>query len=143
MQGNKNTESEYSPLVQSIKAQFDRHSAGGYSALFVCVNPWGAPSVNYVPVAQGAWPWAVLDESAAMRHDPLLVPILAFNLKQEFEAQMPENLRQIEVFDSLWMRPIINIPDRKGINMEERRKQITEKALEKRPPSLRLIVNNR
>lgn len=131
---------KYSALVNNIRHQFNRYHEEGYSAMFACTNPWGTPSMSYVPVPKGAWPWGILDSSIELRHDPMLTPIMAFDLKREFDAQMPEHMRQMDVFECLWINPLINIPDRKGVNPATERAAFEKRALKpERPSHLRLV----
>lgn len=122
-----------SPLVSHMRQQFDLYRKQGFAAMFVCASAWGPPGVSYVGVPSRAWPWGVLDSSDAMRKDVTMTAVIAFDLRREFDAQMPAHMRQIDVFECFWMNPLINIPDRTGVVPEDRNKAFQKEALQEPP----------
>lgn len=141
--GQDKDETKYSPLVNNIRQQFNYYRDEGYAAMFVCASPWGSPSVSYVAAPPKVWPWATLDSSDVIQNDATMTSIIAFDLRREFDAQMPEHMRRIDVFDCFWMRPLINIPDRTGIVPADKQRKFQEEALRSerkiRPAHLRLV----
>lgn len=130
---HKDDNQKYSPLVNGIQRQFNHYCDEGYAALFVCASAWDTPDVSYIAVPEKIWPWAVLDHSDAIQNDATMTPIIAFDLRREFDAQMPEHLRRIEVFDCFRMNPLINIPDRTGIVPADKQRAFQQQALQERP----------
>ena len=125
-----------------MRKQFDLYKDKGYAALFVCASAFGPPSIGYVAVPEKAWPWGVLDSSDIVQQDPTVSAVIAFDLRREFDAQMPEHMRQIDIFDCFWARPLINIPDRSGVVPADKRREFEEKALKtERPSHLKLVVS--
>lgn len=132
---------EYSVIGNELKTAFNMFKERGYNALFVCANNWGALPFQYVAAPKGIWPWAAFDDDILVKEGLIGTPLIAFDLKGVFEAQMPVHLRKITEIDCFHVSPLIHIADRTGKIPAKEQEAFRKRALRQASP-LKLVVDN-
>lgn len=129
-------EKPYSPLIASLRDQFDHAARMGSRYLLVYWQGYGEQT-DTRSTKPGQWPWAAHDEYMADDNNASILAI-AFDLKESFDAQLPEHMRQFETLECFAYKPLINIPDRTGQVPAQRQQELTDNLLKPRP-QLRLV----
>lgn len=126
-------EEAYSPLNKTLLKVFNAYKEAGYSALFVFRDSWG--ETLYAAVAPRTHAWDAF-EHAAEQHGARQ-PLIAFDLRQEYAAQMPSHfLEELETLDAFAYNPMIHIPGRNGRVPEVEKQHVIAQAMR---PELRLV----
>jgi hypothetical protein len=123
-----------SPLVENIEHRFNALRDQGYKTIFMFLNNWGE-TVSSEAVKPGQYDWAVYDSCRAARPQDYATLVLALDLREPFERQFPDHLRQMESWQALAQTPHVCIPDRTGVNPARARRAFERTALYP-PPSL-------
>lgn len=131
------SEDNYSPLNKALQDVFNSYKRAGYAALFVFRDSWG--DTLYAAVKPQVPAWDAFDDAAAPHGAKQ--PLIAFDLRGEYAAQMPEHfLETLETLDAFAYAPMIHIAAPNGIVPEVEKRRAVAKMMQ---PELTVIPGTR